>query len=197
MIENIFPTKIFVNTLDIEFSYKQTIISYIENFFLKDIDLQHSLEKGGKSTFSVMNDLHCIDNFKPLVNSIEKNIKDYWNCLDFDPNYVPYIDTMWANEHKFQDYTNWHTHSTHILSGVFYLKFPRSGGNIVFYNPLEYHTHYYPLNINTRNKFLQTIIEVVENVCIIFPSHLKHKTEPNFSQSSRLCIAFNINYKKK
>ena len=81
-----------------------------------------------------------------------------------------------------------------MFSGVYYLKQPEDGGNLLVYNPLM-NVHGY-LTKNPRGKYpgisQGATIKSREGEIIIFPSWLEHSTEPNKSDEDRIAISFNL-----
>ncbi len=101
---------------------------------------------------------------------------------------------QWVNINKKGDSNQIHNHDPYkgfALSGVFYVRAPKSCGNIVFYDPRQYITtspdHEYYNDCNDSYW-----IEPKENMLLIFPAWLYHSVDPNKSSFDRISISFNI-----
>ena len=194
MLVNIFPIQILHTSLGIN---TDDIYTFLSDTFRSLSNSNHMLEKqGGKSTHSINNNLHKLEIFYPLVSAINTEALNHWANLGLSTAHRPVISSMWANLHEKGSYTDLHSHSTHVMAGCFYLKFPSGGGDIVFLNPAEYMLHYYPFNAHNKDDYLWKSIKIKENDLIIFPGHMKHKTEKNYSQVERISINFNLDYEK-
>lgn len=71
-------------------------------------------------------EIHNIKKFKPLVDDILKYAKDCFNYMDVKDNFVPEMTGMWGIINPPGSRNNIHTHPYNYLSGVFYLKAPKS-----------------------------------------------------------------------
>tara|TARA_B100000131_G_C17846243_1_gene503929 strand:+ start:44 stop:673 length:630 start_codon:yes stop_codon:yes gene_type:complete len=92
-----------------------------------------------------------------------------------------------------------HFHKTDCaLSGVFWIKVPKDSGDIIFHNPDEYYNYqlnesYSNIVKNIFNQKNSYSISPKEGKVILFPSHLDHSVNKNFSNQDRISISFNIN----
>ena len=83
---------------------------------------------------------------------------------------------FWFNIASKNQSTRMHNHINNaVISGVFYLKVPKDGANIIF-------------NIENK-KSLE--IESTTNKLILFPSELDHCVPKNKSEEDRISLAFN------
>ena len=123
--------------------------------------------------------IHSLDEFSPLTNSILKFIK-----YIFKTNSI--VLDMWGSIYSKYDYNSIHNHpslnpqysSNPLWSGIYYLKtFPNSGG-------LNIHS-----NINPTNK---TTLYPREGELYLFNSSTYHSVDPNLENEDRICIAFNL-----
>lgn len=96
--------------------------------------------------------------------------------------------TSWSMIAEKESYHFSHNHHSAWVSGVFYIDVPDTqdhlGGSIIF-SPNGYD---YPV----KKKSDDLIIKPESGEIIFFPSHLFHKTLPTESESSRICLPFNI-----
>jgi uncharacterized protein (TIGR02466 family) len=145
------------------------------------------------------NDLNKSDfPISSLVDKIEKNLTTIHEIYSIKKQYLSVVDNIWININSTGSYNMPHVHPENLFSGVFYLKTPKSCGNIIFSHPSSNHVYHYDekfieewTNINS-GKMYQT---PEPGKIIIFPSWLLHHVEPNLSQEDRISIAFNTNLK--
>lgn len=102
------------------------------------------------------------------------------------------FSSSWLNLYKKNGYQDLHNHPDSMISGVFYLK-SEGKRDLVFQSPYHFFQPCIPeydeqdLN-NSHNVDYETFV----GRCIIFPSHLMHRTLP--ATSERISLSFNIKY---
>lgn len=98
----------------------------------------------------------------------------------------------WANVNPKYASNKIHDHANCLFSGVYYLKAPKDGGNLMFYDPRSAKSFYKP-KVSTFTAYTaDAIAHVAETgLLLIFPSWLKHGVEPNLSDEDRVSISFN------
>ncbi len=139
-------------------------------------------------------DLHRRDEFREFVELIGNNVLAVARELAWDLTAIlPKLNNCWAMANIPQATTKAHHHPNSILSGVYYVRAPKSGGNIYFFDPrpgaqmlVPAYTHTNGLNAG------QVTIPAVAGTMLIFPSWLWHGVEPNRSSEDRLCLSFNV-----
>lgn len=152
-------------------------------------------QESGKSTGELGYDLHLLEEMQWLVEKSSKHVLNFWNDLSYHSPANIGIDSSWANQHMYGDYTGEHCHcggskKSHI-SAVYYFKKPPTSGNILFVDPLEYIHRMSPIQeFSDRNGFHEIVVNQFE--FLLFPSWLKHKTQVNTSNQER--IAMSLNY---
>ena len=112
-----------------------------------------------------------------------------------------YMNSLWFMINSKGGYNHRHKHFDKVdcaLSGVFWIKVPKNPGNIIFYNPEEYRNYqlnesYSNIIKNIFNQKSSYQISPQEGKIILFPSHLDHSVDKNFSDEDRISISFNIN----
>jgi uncharacterized protein (TIGR02466 family) len=131
------------------------------------------------------------------LNSLVKNITTSVNIFSnkyFFINKLLSISNIWLNINGYKDYNTTHTHPFSKISGVFYVKTPKKGGNIVFINESEIE-NFFPdafIKYNSYNS-MKTSFLAKENTLYLFPSFVKHYVEPNLSKEKRISFSFNYN----
>jgi len=101
---------------------------------------------------------------------------------------------LWINKNCKDNYNKIHLHPSSHFSGVYYLKYPRGSGKIIF------HRNDSAASFNGAIDYIQDSnfrpdceIEPKEKTLIIFPAHLKHSVELSKSDETRISVAFNVN----
>lgn len=192
---NLFPTPVnkvqITPTLE-QFEKTNNLLSKI---FADSSNAQWALEDG-KSTGEHGLDLHTCPELEWLVSQTLGPIREYWDYLGYRKNATIVPDSAWANLHMFSQSTGEHAHcggsSKSHISSVYYFKKPTNSGHIEFVDPLEYihrmtPVHEFSERIGTYNKFEADTYDFV-----MFPSWLKHRTQANETNESRIAISINF-----
>jgi uncharacterized protein (TIGR02466 family) len=141
----------------------------------------------GKQTINL---IEVIPEFKDLFKSLDESVVEIlksWSLVC-----KPRLSLHFINIDNNYSYSQAHCHINCILSGVFYVSVPEGSGDIVFYRP---DSQEYQVKISSQNnQYVNTnyTISPVENMALIFPSHIKHgvgvsRIKPD---ESRISIAF-------
>ncbi len=90
-----------------------------------------------------------------------------------------------------------HIHPNNFLSGVYYVRAPEAGGNIIFHDPRTQPFLISPRTgarnlYNSRNADLA----VREGMMVLFPAWLHHSVAGNTGESERVSISFNIMFER-
>jgi uncharacterized protein (TIGR02466 family) len=129
---------------------------------------------------------------KQITNHIElfvRNVMHVDNCLEF------YITNSWVMKHSKGDWSQKHSHSNSLLSGVLYVDVDKDSGvfrvhknfQSVFPSTLE-------PKFNEFNPFNTEWCDFIpkNNDIFIFSSNLDHEVTVSNSTNERYCLAFNI-----
>jgi uncharacterized protein (TIGR02466 family) len=155
------------------------------------------LEKnGGLSTYDTNCNLHLEEYVKTVSNIVLQHSKLYWKVLDVDPRLEPRIDQCWSNIHYNDSITIEHSHSLYPIVATLYVKSSKNSGDLVLINPMEYGLTHIPYGVPIENK-TETSIRVSTGDLVLFPGWIRHKTQENLSNQSRIVLSFNINYDGK
>lgn len=101
-----------------------------------------------------------------------------------------FITTSWFNRNTPGTSHHLHRHPNSIVSGVFYVKAPKGGGDLVFARNTE-------MLAPNRKEMLSghasdfSAVEPEDNLLLLFPSYLNHFVTPNNSSENRISISFN------
>jgi len=185
LITNILPTPIYTTALEIA-----------SKAFLQGWVDAASDDKADYNGYYVDNQLHRQEEFSELTKSIlehaDKYIKELQHKTKDGSPYRLAITRMWATQFNKSKAVVRHCHAGQgaVISGVYYMGLPsdvRSG--------IEFFPRYQPFveNIPFAHGF-SDVVEVGENLLIMFPGELMHTGVENVSDQKRINIAFDITY---
>ena len=134
--------------------------------------------------------------FVEVFNKIDKTIVNIMEELKIKDHIK--FHNYWFNVNSKGSFNRPHNHFGATISGVYYIDTPQNSGKLIFENPYPVH-EYYGSNIDSFNEYNSTEwkIEPRENLCVLFPSYLKHYVESNLSNKNRISISFNYGITKK
>ena len=186
MIEEIFKVPLYGTKLELD---NRGIIDYCNQYESKN-EGQVVSNQGGYQSFDLPLEEFI---FQPLVHELKKHSNILSNMFGMDG--VQHISNMWFNINRYKDYNDPHNHPNCAFSGVYYVSIPNKGGNTVFENPLIDVMSFanYGLSFNKWNSYNSSIVwkKAKDNLLFIFPSWLKHRVDPNYSNEDRISISFN------
>jgi uncharacterized protein (TIGR02466 family) len=148
----------------------------------------------GKSTGNINLKLHWYPQMDWLKNAAAEHVAAYWQELNYRKDAEIGIEASWANRHLLNDRTGEHTHcggaeQSHI-SAVYYFKKPSRSSNIEFVDPLEYIKRMVPIHhYSEHSSYTEVVADQFD--LILFPSWLKHRTQPNPVNEERVAISIN------
>jgi len=130
-------------------------------------------------------------NFTDLFKGINANVKNVEKNLSLSKK-LKLLD-LWYNVNGLGSFNRPHAHSGSVVSGVYYVSIPKNSGSIVFLN--KNIDNYYRL-IDSYNQYNSSTwtIKPENNLCVLFPSYLKHYVEPNLNRKERISISFNYGF---
>jgi uncharacterized protein (TIGR02466 family) len=129
-----------------------------------------------------------------LYYEIKERLDELYFYFEFKDDLSVKIDNSWVNINKKHNFNAPHDHSYGLFSGVYYVKAEQYMGDIVFMNPcssqgicIDSHI------IKTSNPFNSNISRLTPKtgMLILFPTWVKHYTEPNQTEEDRISISFN------
>jgi len=127
-----------------------------------------------------------------LFKEIEKCIMEIQEIVQFQ-NKVQ-LKNYWMNVNSYGSFNRPHYHPHSVLSGVYYVNVPKNSGNVCFEQPIDVGAIYE--NVTTYNHYNSSIWNYIpkKNLCLIFPSYLRHYVEPNLNKKERISISFNYGF---
>jgi len=187
MMIDLFKITIYEKKLKLK---NEEIIKYSYKLKKKDLGKQISNVGGWQS-----NDLQGVHKpLNELFEDIEHYGNEYGKLLGLK---LPLkIDNIWININEYKDFNLEHFHGNSLISGVYYVKVQKKSGNIVFSNPsidiMQQDWNKYTINEHNTNNSPKWVMPSKTNTLYLFPNYLKHFVQPNFSNSDRISISFNL-----
>jgi uncharacterized protein (TIGR02466 family) len=132
---------------------------------------------------------------QPLIEEIKIHSSQF--AKTFYSKNEQILNNIWFNINLYKDFNVSHNHSGDDISGVYYIKTPNEGGNIVFEHPIKDLLNYYLLNIKNRvevNNYTAGTwwMPAEVNMLYLFPAWLNHLVEENKNKTEeRISISFN------
>ncbi|MEK9696028.1 MAG: TIGR02466 family protein [Candidatus Poseidoniales archaeon] len=145
---------------------------------------------GGWQSYDLDHNAPELSEIRPLIAS---TLDEYWSRHNYPG--ILRLDNMWINISGTRNSNNKHVHPNSIMSGVFYIKVPKTGypGNINFTHP-----YYQVLDLAWGDigcHDAQTWREVgytpEVGKIVLFPSWAEHYVERNDSNEWRISLSFN------
>jgi uncharacterized protein (TIGR02466 family) len=90
-----------------------------------------------------------------------------------------------------------HAHPHSLLSGVFYLKIPKTAPPIIFNDPRDHYKYIqYPVKFGNSREMYKLLPEYVinptEGLMLMWPSWLEHQVPKSNCSDERIAVAFNV-----
>jgi len=187
IIQNLFPTPIYMSNIDRTFT-KQ------ELQFLKQQKNHYTKNTGNIST----KDNYILNRkeFKNIKEFLDQCCKDYLERIISPKNNIElYITQSWLNYTEENEYHHTHEHPNSVVSGVLYFDCDKENDKIKFSNPRGYqqikpeidkyniwnsHTWWFPVETGQL---------------LMFPSSTTHQVDTKQGTNTRTSLAFNTFYK--
>ncbi len=135
--------------------------------------------------------------FSKVRKEIERHLNTFlYEELSFDQGKIKHL-CSWINLHEPGEASHDHIHANSLFSGVLYLDIPDSdSGDLILVHSDElpsFKTSTIDVQMKNYNLYNSKTwrFKPRNNLLIIFPSHLRHKTDPNLSNKNRYSLAFN------
>jgi uncharacterized protein (TIGR02466 family) len=181
-IHSLFPTPLLImsNEKGLTDKEKTLVKKYKKE---SHFDFSHS--------YTTSNQVLLNKGFKKLKDFILLGIKTYVDNIIIPKNKLNfYITESWINYNNYNDFTHQHSHSNSIISGVYYIE-TLEKDFIEFLKPKE-QIKISSSNYNPYNSWGWQV-PVVNDVLVLFPSHLDHNVRQNTQvpHKERISLAFN------
>lgn len=123
-----------------------------------------------------------------VVSTMVPKAVDQWRMLP--GMYVPV--TSWVNKHVRGSWTDEHIHRGCFFVMAYYLSVPQNSGRLLVRDPIEHHWDSMPASNDRGIDNTWYPLDVEAGDVIIFPSWLRHKTEPSNSDEPRYVMSVNF-----
>lgn len=152
---------------------------------LTDAGVHISNYIGWQSNSLVANESVALDRLVNMLNSEIDNIVVQTGMPKLE------LYNIWININPPGAYNALHDHFQSVFSGVYYVEAGENQGNIVFER--DDNAQYFIPPVENKNYFNSTACtyKAKTSALYIFPSWLKHRVDPNESQTDRISISFN------
>lgn len=158
---------------------------------LKKLVLKQDYRKNEKDiTLLSSKSFHILDE----LPSIKTKFENYFN--NFNDVYLKYdnkfkLSTVWSTKSSHLSYCEFHNHSNHFYSGVYYVDVDDDCGEIEFcdFTPCTFELSVREYNYNNLKSWR---IKPKNNMILLFPSQMHHKVHVNNSKKDRYSIALNF-----
>ena len=146
-------------------------------------------------------DMHQRPEFKALTDLVLAMAQQVFSQQHYHPDYLPLIDSMWANINPHGGFNRSHTHPDTLWSGVYYAQAPAQCGRICFHDPRSQARVITPmLGADAEDhpgSWPEIYFEPLAGRMILFPAWLQHDVEPNLSDlpgdsGNRISVSFNL-----
>ncbi|MDX1514589.1 MAG: 2OG-Fe(II) oxygenase family protein, partial [Gammaproteobacteria bacterium] len=148
------------------------------------------LPPGGK--WQTDQNLHRLEEFSELtavINGAARGVVEFMKLVYTSLE----ITGCWANISAPGARHKAHTHPNNFLSGVYYVKAPKSADTITFDDPRPQTNIICPQNREASEENAgQMFISVAEGTLILFPAWLPHSVQENKSGEIRISVSFNL-----
>lgn len=191
-----FPTPVWTIQLDNFKKINEEMYKFIKESQLSDNEgITKSNVKGWHSK-----DFNLQENIiKKFIAFISPAIEKVMSDMDWDKQkQAVNINNMWAIINTGGSANLRHQHGNSTISGAYYVRAPKSSGDIVFYDPRPAPVYSYPkaLNPNLLNAQVNGI-SPKEGALVLFPSYVDHSVNENLSNDERIVVSFNIKIQLK
>lgn len=178
-----FSTPIFINNIP--------VLTADDIKYIKSLEY-YGPNAGGNLTSSDLNILND-PKFLKLKTSIEENLKLYLRDVIAPVNDVSLeITQSWVNKNPKNTMHHKHNHSNSIVSGVYYIS---ANPVPIWFEQISNERLRVDSNTPTPYNCESYKVNCIQDMLVMFPSHLHHFVEVNNSDDERLSISFNTFYK--
>jgi uncharacterized protein (TIGR02466 family) len=184
-----FPVSIYTEKNILTGEEHQQLVNHVDT-------IKKDIPSGGKDWFgSIYTSFETYDirqdaEFDNLLHNIKIHVQDYAKMHNSIHDYQ--CQQAWFNESVENQFQEFHTHASNVISAVYYLRAPEGAGDIVFKDPKQPDMN--PLkNVTELNdlNFASVSFEPIENSLIIFRSYLPHMVKPGKNKVGRISVACN------
>lgn len=190
----LFSTPVYIDTFDLTDTMVKDVVE-TDWYYLNEVDPQnYNVEKNG----GMSKNTQWLQSHPEHQQIAEQYL---WHYLTKVLGIGMHRHTLchqssWVNIHEKDDQGAGHSHTNAMFSGVMYYKIPENSGEILFHIPSMFPTYVTQTvlpDIEESNIYnmREAVIQPVDGMIILFPSHLPHTVNVNNSDEKRYSMAFN------
>ncbi len=131
-----------------------------------------------------------------VVKFVEDAADQYWKICKYHEELHPYVFQVWANSTPRGGWIDSHLHGSMPFTAVLYIDASPQQGNLILENPMDTVLMTQPISPTVTYPMVKEII-VNSGDLIMFPGYLKHRVNPNVTDTDRLILGFNIGCRGK
>lgn len=138
---------------------------------------------------------HQLPEFQTVCDWISRHAKAYWDQMPYYPDVTPVIYQSWVTRYGTGGGIRSHNHGIPIdLVAAFYISSTHDQGRLILEHPLELllSTQPYKIPRDQPSKFNHSML-VQTGDLVIFPSWMKHHSEPNLTNDPRIVLTIDFN----
>jgi len=187
MLHELFPVPVWEENIGVP----EGTLQFVENQYYERMG-------AWGNTKSISEDKQILEKNPALKEHILSNVKSYaHNILLVSPHVEIEIVRSWIVLHFPGDYSDFHTHTNSIWSGVYYIECNPTSGDLIFDKTGTYPNCFLPILEPDTLGFVNATakhhrFQPEPGSLFVFPSQLMHKADQNQSENCRYCIAFDV-----
>jgi uncharacterized protein (TIGR02466 family) len=145
-----------------------------------------------KNTFNTLNsvDISKLENFKNINNFVYKEVDAFRKTINY-PKPLK-VSGGWINVYKKYDFQEYHHHSQHHLSAIYFLNSHETCAKLFFKSPISNYPNIPNPNQHMPFTWQDVRFKPVQGNLIIFPSYLNHCVEQQENNKTRISLAYNF-----
>jgi len=183
-IEMLYPTPIYCTFVQNLEAIQNEIASQIDN-----VNFDGTPYAWGKTVDVTDLQGNVISSLKEFEQELHRHLENYCNFLRFDMR--EYSIKSWFTKSDNGNYTQVHTHHYDDIVGVYYFQTNGNDGDLFFVPPLQLETSYcYQSGAEWWRHAPR------KGKLLLFPGWLQHGVKTNETDSTRISLAFSINFKR-
>jgi uncharacterized protein (TIGR02466 family) len=183
----LFPPSIWKFKYEFDIAVLQPKIDHLFSLVTKNSKLENGEALSTVSVDASMqpHSWEELSHFQNWLGGVFEHIKDTY---EFE-NRLSTVTQSWFNKHQRGGITLEHLHSHTTFVVASYISCPPGSGFIEFKDPLEYHKSSWPV-FPEESSYKEVPCQT--NDVLIFPGWIKHRVQPNNTDSDRVVMTFNI-----
>jgi len=187
----LFPTTIYIADIG-----NPNLNQDLENKIINWSNTDPGMRRTNINSWHSKDDMFHMPEYKDITNLLFQMQNQIYQEEGLEPE--PILGSMWANVNPKGGFNASHIHPNSLWSGVYYVKTPPNCGRLQVNDPRAVAAMIRPHYIKEQkpHQWREVNYEPIAGRCIMFPSWLEHRVEPNQSDDIRISISFNFLQKR-